>query len=302
MNDMLWDRAKEAAKKQYPNLDATNPRVWSVASAIYAKLGGVPSESLAKSLAIVEKVNSLAPSFIENPRIWLGAIKKSCGGSMRWGVENFQTILKHYNEAGGKIVESSMLDTSFGANIAKSIGEQFDHGDLEKGKAGSMSPAHKYADRVQKPNGKWHYVYKKNEPTVKRGAGFVTTQKKAGKLAVVPEGQKHSDDEMSKIIANLNKKDEKGQRSAMRSLTPAQVVAIHAKASGGLKKVAGEVSAAHKEKSESTEKSQDAYEDFSKSYREDIKKSLAESHPEWDAATLERRVEPQVRQMFRLNY
>lgn len=252
VDEATWDRAKAAAKKQYPDWDDKNPRLWKVISSIYKKMGGKFSKQVEKSLASIDEAIALTPSFIEDPRLWVGAIKKSCGET-RWNVDDFQSIVKVYTERGGALIKSSMLDSSMGEDIMKAAGG-----------------VHKYANRVPRPGGGYRYIYPEGKGPSSKA---VAPAAKAPKVA--PAKGKPG---MKQAVDRVAKKDTAASRA-------------------DLKRKEAEEEA----KKKAVQKSQDEFETFSSTYREDIKKSLAESHPEWDAATLERRVDPQVRQMYRLH-
>lgn len=280
VNEGLWERAKASAKKSHPDWDDKNPRLWKVISAIYKKMGGKFSKQVEKSLASIEAAIAATPSFIEDPRIWVGAIKKSCG-EMRWGVDDFQSIVKAYAEMGGAIEKSSMLDSSMGEEIQKAAGG-----------------VHKYANRVPRPGGGYRYIYPEGQGGGSASAKSGAPAAKPGMKAPAPVKSKTS---MAKIVEGLSKRDSREQRAALQNVSDDALSSMHAHAKGGLAKVIDEEKQARKVKAATVKKSQEEFETFSSIYREDIKKSLAESHPDWDAETLERRVEPQVRQMFRLH-
>lgn len=231
----LWDRAKAAAMKQYPDLGERNPRLWMAVSAIYKSAGGELSEKMEKSLVALEA--NLA-------------------------------------KLDGK---SSMLDTPIESTIAKSIAGQFDGhaeapGDLEK-----AAGVHRYTSRIPLPGGGYRYVYPEGQGPGQRPAAPGATKKPAPPIKKTPGSNKPG---MKDAVERVNKKDAAASKA-------------------DLKRKEAEEEAKKKKK---VEKAVDAeFEAFSKTYRDDIKKSLAESHPDWDAETLERRVEPQVRQMFRLH-
>lgn len=256
VDEKLWDRAKASAKKQHPDWDDKNPRLWKLISAIYKKMGGKFSKAVEKSLASIDAALALTPAFIEDPRLWVGAIKKSCG-SMRWDTEELPTILAAYGEAGGKLIKSSMLDSTMGADIEKAAG------------------VHKYANRVPRPGGGYRYIYPEGQGPGQKSSAPGAAKKLAPPVKKAPGSTKPG---MKDAVDKVNKKDTAASRADIK------------------RKEAEEES-----RKKALKKSQDEFDAFAGTYREDIKKSLAESHPEWDAETLERRVDPQVRQMFRLH-
>lgn len=255
VDEATWDRAKAAAKKQYPDWDEKNPRLWKVISSIYKKMGGKFSKEVEKSLASIDEAIAMTPSFIEDPRLWVSAIKKSCGET-RWGIDDFPSIVKVYTESGGALAKSSMLDSQMGEEIRKAAGG-----------------VHKYANRLPRPGGGYRYIYADGQgPGAKPGAPG------APKKAAPPAKKASGKPGMKQAVDKVNKKDTAASKADIKRRE-----------------------AEEESRKKALKKSQDEFDAFSATYREDIKKSLAESHPEWSAETLESRVDPQVRQMFRLH-
>ncbi len=252
VDEKLWDRAKASAKKQHPDWDDKNPRLWKLISAIYKKMGGKFSKEIEKSLESIDAAIAATPSFIEDPRLWVGAIKKSCG-DMHWKIDDFQSIVKVYTEMGGALEKSSMLDSQMGEEILKAAGG-----------------VHKYANRVPRPGGGYRYIYPEGKGPSSKAAAPAAKAPKAAPAKGKPG--------MKQAVDKVNKKDTAASKADFK------------------RKEAEEEA-----RKKAIKKSQEEFETFSTTYREDIKKSLAESHPEWNAETLESRVDPQVRQMFRLH-
>ncbi len=251
VDEATWERAKAAAKKQYPEWGEKNPRLWKVISSIYKKMGGKFSKEVEKSLEAVDAAIAATPSFIEDPRLWVASIKKSCG-DMRWDVDDFNSILKAYGEAGGALIKSSMLDSQMGEEIVKAAG------------------VHKYANRVPRPGGGYRYIYPEGQGPKSKAAAPAAKAPKAAPAKGKPG--------MKAAVDKVNNKDTAASRADAKRKE-----------------------AEDEARKKVIKKSQDDFETFSTTHREDIKKSLAESHPEWSAETLESRVDPQVRQMFRLH-
>lgn len=219
----------------------------------------------------------------KNPKFWkiVSSIYKKMDGKfskkMEKSLTDLEALCRKNPERYGFWDESSMQDTPpVESLVAKSIAGQFSGhaeapGDLEKAAGG----VHKYTSRVPLPGGGFRYIYPEGQGPGKQDAQGAV-KKPAPPIKKTPGSTKPG---MKDAVEKVGKKDAAASKAELKRKEDDDEA-----------------------KKKKVEKAQDPeFEAFSKAHREDIKKSLAESHPNWDAETLERRVEPQVRQMFRIH-
>lgn len=290
-DEAKWGEAKAQALKEFPGLTETNPRLWKAASTIYKSLGGKLSKDLEKSMATIDALEKITPTFIQDPHLWLGALKKS-------GIDyknpaailsNLGLTIKCYAEMGGQLMKSSMLE---------------------------KAASHKYADKVAKPGGGFRYIYAGEETGGKKEGGEAgpAIRKPAPDAKAAPEGKKAAKTPYAKTIDALSAKNDAEAKAALQNVNYEHLAGMHGemKASDPKRKLVAEMmaekksaavreQAAAKEKGKTVEKSQsqDGYETFEKKNAGEVRASLRKSHPEWDAATLESRTTSQLRQLFK---
>ncbi len=316
-DEAKWASARAAAKKQHPTWDDKNPRLWKSVAVAYRSMGGELSTEMAKSMASMEAAARITPSFIEDPRLWVQALNKSIG-TTTWDVQHLGLVIRAYALLGGRLMKSGMPDfMPTEAASAMSIAGQF-----EKGKQGSFSATHRYAERVEKPGGGYKYIYRGDDNKTRgqktaegTGHGYQKVPKRPGALGVVPEGQAASQGSMGRIVDMLNKKTESAQRASLQNVSDDNLSKLqsHASSHKGLSKLISEEKdrrrqADAKKKAEKKEKpagdakkSQETdFDGFSAANYDEVKTTLQKSHPEWDDATLLGRTEAQLRQLFKM--
>ena len=311
VDEKKWDEAKAAAKKSHPDFGEDNPRFWKLVSAIYKKMGGEFHSKVEKSVAFLEAVERVTPTFVSQPRLWLRALEKA-------GVKDIvkatagdilpqaPLLMRLYAEMGGQLQKSSMQD--FGSiedKTASSISEQFD-----KAAGGG---AHKYTAKHAKAGGGFRYEYPAGQaPTGgRKGTSAATARARPDEVKKMPTSPQTA---AARVMEHLLKMDSRKQRTSLANISyeHLRLIETHAK-DEGLKKVVKEVisqrksEAARKFKgkkqveSPAMKKSADAeFDSFCKSYYDDVRDSLMKSHPEWDMGLLTDRTDAQLRQMFKM--
>jgi hypothetical protein len=293
-----WDKAKEAVRKEHPEWSEDNPRFWKMTSAIYKKMGGEFSHEIKKSLEAIEQVERVTPTFIENPRIWVQALKKS--GMSETPLENVLLTLRCYSEMGGRLMKSSMLELPTVQDVAGAhIAGQFEKGG-----------SHMYLDRVVKPGGGYKYIYdRKQSGGEDHSAASRPAVKKPVPGAAAPaKPSKPAAPAFAREVEKLAQKDARAQRQSLQNVSYENLQGLHAHAKGPLLKLISEVMAdrkregvkAHSDAKEKPpiQKSQ-TLESFVQEHYTEVRKSLAEANPAWDRATLKSRTEAQLRQLYK---
>lgn len=299
VDEAKWDKAKEAVRKEHPEWSEDNPRFWKMTSAIYKKMGGEFSREINKSLEAIEQVERITPTFIENPRIWVQALKKS--GMSETPLENVLLTLRCYSEMGGRLMKSSMLESlPTVTDLARAnIASQFEKGG-----------AHAYVDRIAKPGGGYKYIYDRKQsgggqehaaasrPAIKKPASGAAAPAKASKPAAPA---------FAREVEKLAQKDARAQRQSLQNVSYENLQGMHAHAKGPLLKLISEVMAdrkregvkAHSDAKEKPVQKSQTLEAFVEEHYSEVRKSLADANPGWDRATLKSRTEAQLRQLYK---
>lgn len=293
-----WENAKAAAKKEYPNWTEDNPRFWKVVSTIYKNMGGTFSKEKEKSMAAIEAVELITPTFIEHPGLWVQALQKSGVdvNDSKHILDNIGMTMRFYAEMGGHLQSPAAF--------------------LEKAK----QVEHAYTDKVPKAGGGFSYKYENGKAGEKpKGEEKITKDKNP-----VPQAAAPTKTDYARAIEKLAGKNEKmirqslqnvdydhleGMHKEMRENNPAKKILaeiMHDKKA--VAKREGQAKKPEKPKASAppkgvSEKSQggaeSVFNEFCESNYEEVKKSLGQSHPEWNEGVLIERTSAQLRQMFK---
>jgi hypothetical protein len=311
VDEKKWDAAKAATKKQHPDWGEDSPRFWKVVSTIYKKMGGTFHSKVEKSLAFLDAVERITPTFIAHPRLWLRSLAKAGITDLVKATPNeilpkAPLLLKLYAEMGGQLQKSSMQDFgSIAEKTAAGIADQFD-----KAAGGG---AHKYVAKHAKAGGGFRYEYPEGQAPAggRKGPAAPAARSRPDEAKKMPTKPQTA---AARVMEHLLKMDAKKQRNALANVSYEHLRLVESNAKDeGLKKVVKEVmsqrkaEAARKYKgkkqadSPAMKKSQDGeFEVFCKSYYTEVRDSLMKSHPEWEMGLLTDRTEAQLRQMFKM--
>ena len=287
-DEAKWSEAKEEVKKSHAGWEESNPRLWKLISSVYKSMGGELSETLQKSLAAIDALEKITPTFIQDPRLWLTALKKSGVDHEVPGAVygNLGLTIKCYAEMGGQLVKSSMLD-------------------FEK------AVAHKYTGKVALPGGGFKYLYGDDGGDKKEAAAPAAPHKPVA-AAKAPEAKKAPQSAYAKSIEALSRKTDADAKESLQNVDYAHLAGMHgdmrqddpkralvAQAMQDKKRVADKAKAGAKEKSIAKSQNNSSFDTFEKKNFSEVKSSLRKSHPEWDTETLESRTASQLRQLFK---
>ena len=306
VDEKKWDAAKAAAKKQYPDWGEDNPRFWKVVSSIYKKMGGEFHSKTEKSMAFLEALERITPTFIADQHIWVKALAKSGITDLAKAVPGeilprVPMLLRTYAEMGGQLQKSSMLD-SIETKTAAGIAEQFEKG--------GEAPGHKYVRRVARPGGGFRYVYSDGSSgAAPPQAPGQSQSKPAGEAKKMPAKPQTA---AARVIAHLTTLGGKKARAALQNVSyeHLRLLETHTKGNEGLQKIVREevsrrkADAAKKFQAKKTgEKSQGSdpeFQDFYKSFYPEVRDSLMKSPPDWGMGVLKDRVDAQLKLMFKM--
>jgi hypothetical protein len=287
-DEAKWNEAKSEIKKSHGDWDENNPRLWKLISTVYKSLGGKLSETLQKSLAAVDEMEKITPTFIRDPRLWLTALKKSGVDYQIPGAVygNLGLTIKCYAELGGALCKSSMLD----ADLKKAV-------------------AHKYTGKVALPGGGFKYLYGDEKAEKEAPVGGASPRKPAP-VAKAPEAQKAPQSAYAKTIEALSKKTDADAKASLQNVDYSHLTAMHGEmrhddpkralvdqAIQDKRREADKAKAGGKKTVEKSQVSDESFEKFAAKNSAEVKSSLRKSHPEWDKSTLEARTISQLRQL-----
>lgn len=286
-----WNEAKTAAKKQYPDLNEENPRLWKIVSSIYKKMGGHFEHKVEKALAFMEQVERVTPTFVRDPQLWVKAMGKA-GASLEDPTANITLTVKLYAEAGGRLQKAQEADErpSMLEMAAATIAASF-----EKGAA-----PHRYIEKHPAPGGGYSYKYPSGSGGPSSGA---PRQEPTHAAPGTEPVHRQAESGVARAIANLARQGDQKAKAALATMSAnnVAVVAEHAPKGSSLSKLAAQEMARRKGSTEKSMASEGRdgvpYDAFERLHLPEMVKALQMNHPGMEGLEAERQARTALRGM-----